>query len=55
MPYRNSPAGAWKSATYLFATNVALQAGKTVASITLPVNVNQGEIHVFAITTRSAA
>jgi hypothetical protein len=55
MPYRNSPAGASKSATYLFATNVALQAGKTVASITLPAEVNQGEIHVFAITTGSAA
>jgi hypothetical protein len=55
MPYRNSPAGASKSATYLFATNVALQAGKTVASITLPAKVNQGEIHVFAITTGSAA
>jgi predicted alpha-1,2-mannosidase len=50
MPYRNSPAGASKFATYLFAATVALQAGKTVQSITLPANVNQGEIHVFAIT-----
>jgi lysophospholipase L1-like esterase len=51
MPYRNSPAGANNSATYLFTTTVALQAGKTVQSITLPAIVNQGAIHVFAITT----
>jgi predicted alpha-1,2-mannosidase len=54
MPYRNSPAGASKSTTCLFTTTVALQTGKTVQSITLPANVNQGEIHVFAITTGNA-
>ncbi|HTU72278.1 MAG TPA: GH92 family glycosyl hydrolase [Trebonia sp.] len=50
-PYRNSPSGPNKSATYLFTTTVPLQAGKTIASVTLPANVNQGEIHVFALTT----
>jgi hypothetical protein len=58
MPYRNSPSGGDNSATYLFATTVALQAGKTIASITLPAILNQGwpaAIHVFAITTGSAA
>jgi hypothetical protein len=54
MPYRNSPAGTDKSTTYLFTTDVTLEAGKTVASITLPGSVNQGEIHVFAITTGNA-
>jgi hypothetical protein len=54
MPYRNSPAGASDSATYLFTTDVTLEAGKTAASITLPADVNQGEIHVFAITTGNA-
>jgi hypothetical protein len=54
VPYRNSPAGASNSATYLFTTTAPLQAGKTVQSITLPANVNQGEIHVFAITTGTA-
>ena len=53
MPYRNSPAGANKFPTYLFTTTVALQAGKTVQSVTLPVD-NQGAIHVFAITTGNA-
>jgi lysophospholipase L1-like esterase len=58
MPYRNSPAGASNFATYLFTATVALQAGKTAQSITLPATLNQGwpaAIHVFAITTRSAA
>jgi hypothetical protein len=54
MPYRNSPTGASKSTTYLFTTTVALQAGKTAQSIILPVNVNQGEIHVFAVTIGNA-
>jgi predicted alpha-1,2-mannosidase len=54
MPYRNSPAGPGNSATYLFTTAVPLQAGKTIASVTLPASVNQGEIHVFAITTGNA-
>jgi len=54
MPYRNSPAGASESSTYLFTTTVALQAGKTAASITLPDGINQGQMHVFAITTGNA-
>jgi len=54
MPYRNSPSGPGNSATYLYTTTVPLQAGKTPASITLPASVNQGEIHVFAISTGNA-
>jgi predicted alpha-1,2-mannosidase len=49
MPYRNSPSGANDSPTYLFTTTVPLQAGKTIASVTLPQSANQGEIHVFAV------
>jgi hypothetical protein len=54
MPYRNSPAGASKSTTYLFTTTVAPQTGKTVQSITLPADVNQGKTHVLTITTGNA-
>lgn len=51
MPYRNKSSGSSQTApTYLYTMNVALEAGKTVASVTLPANVN-GELHVFAIAT----
>jgi hypothetical protein len=37
--------------TYVFATApVQLNASKRVASITLPSSVNQGTLHVFALT-----
>jgi hypothetical protein len=52
MPYRNSASGTSQQiGTKLFTTNVALQPGKTVASVTLPSRANQGELHVFALGT----
>jgi len=42
--------------TYVFYTAVALQAGKVVTSVTLPSTlVNQGQLHVFAMTVSGAA
>ncbi|MFC0430693.1 lectin [Kutzneria buriramensis] len=35
--------------TYLFAADSALQAGKTVSSVTLPPDIDQGQFHVFSI------
>ncbi len=52
MPYRNSASGSSQQiGTKIFTTNVALQAGKTVASVTLPSRADQGELHVFALGT----
>ncbi|WP_112433673.1 lectin [Thermogemmatispora tikiterensis] len=50
MPYRNSGSGTPQEVeTYLFASApIALEAGKTVASITLPATVSQGHLHLFA-------
>jgi hypothetical protein len=52
MPYRNSSGGTRDpTVTYVFATEpVQLNASKRVASITLPSSVNQGTLHVFALT-----
>ncbi|HEY3871918.1 MAG TPA: GH92 family glycosyl hydrolase [Actinocrinis sp.] len=48
--YRNTSGGSSQiNPTYLFTSTVALQSGKTVASITLPSQVSSGELHVFAI------
>ncbi|HLI39282.1 MAG TPA: glycoside hydrolase domain-containing protein [Streptosporangiaceae bacterium] len=55
MPYRNTPSGKSQvSSTYLFAATVDLESGKTVASVTLPAQASQGELHVFAIATQQA-
>jgi len=52
MPYRNSAGGSSQQiGTKVFTTNIALQPGKTVASVTLPDGANQGLLHVFAIGT----
>jgi hypothetical protein len=52
MPYRNSASGGSQQiGTKLFTATVALQAGKTVASVTLPSRADQGELHVFALGT----
>src|SRR5579872_4170244 len=50
--YRNSSGGTPDpTATYVFATApVQLDTSKQVASITLPSSVNQGTLHIFAIT-----
>ena len=55
--YRNQSGASSDSVkTYLFATApMNLAAGKTVASVTLPSNVNSGTLHVFAIGFTGAA
>ena len=35
--------------TYIYAADSALTAGKTVSSVTLPADVDQGQFHVFSI------
>lgn len=52
MSYRNTQTGKQTLTTYVFYTDVALQAGKTVKSVTLPSSVNQGQIHIFAVGTK---
>jgi hypothetical protein len=52
MSYRNSASGTSQQiGTKVYTTNIALQPGKTVASVTLPSGANQGELHVFALGT----
>jgi hypothetical protein len=53
MPYLNTPTGklAWKA--FVFYTEVGLQAGKTVASVTLPSSTTGGQMHVFAVATKA--
>ncbi|MBV9795780.1 MAG: hypothetical protein JO016_17780 [Actinobacteria bacterium] len=52
MSYRNSASGTSQQiGTKIFTTNIALQAGKTVVSVTLPTRADQGELHVFALGT----
>jgi predicted alpha-1,2-mannosidase len=47
--YRNTTSGGKQDVTtYLFTAHTALQAGKTVASIRLPTDTDQGTLHVFA-------
>nr|WP_185839873.1 GH92 family glycosyl hydrolase [Amycolatopsis balhimycina] len=50
-PYRNASGGdPQQIRTMVFGTNpITLDAGKTVASVTLPSNVSGGALHVFAI------
>jgi len=35
--------------TYVYAADSALQSGKTVGSVTLPPDLDQGQFHVFSI------
>jgi hypothetical protein len=52
MPYRNSAGGSSQQiGTKVFTTNIPLQPGKTVASVTLPNSANQGLLHIFALGT----
>jgi len=55
MPYRNGSAGKQTLQTDVFYTDVALQAGKAVASVTLPAAPTQGGLHVFAMTVAGSA
>lgn len=52
MSYRNFPAGMQMQKPHVFYTDVALQAGKTIKSVTLPARANRGQLHVFAISTK---
>ncbi|GAC1634411.1 MAG: hypothetical protein NVS4B9_27230 [Ktedonobacteraceae bacterium] len=52
MPYRNKGGQKEMVTTYLFSSEVALQAGKTLRSVTLPTSADKGELHVFAVGTR---
>nr|BBH94366.1 hypothetical protein KTA_25650 [Thermogemmatispora argillosa] len=54
LPYRNQPTGQEPVKTYIFYAEVALQSGKSVKSVTLPARVNQGLLHVFALSTKTA-
>jgi predicted alpha-1,2-mannosidase len=48
-PYRNEPDGEQSVNTYIFAQTVAIDGSKTVASVTLPSDVANGAIGIFAI------
>ena len=48
----DQPGGRDPVKTYAFSVSVPLQAGKTVASVTLPATTDQGTLHVFAIAQR---
>lgn len=53
LPYRNTPGGMQlDQMPNVFYTSVALQAGKTIQSVTLPKSVNRSQIHIFAIGTK---
>ncbi|GHO70984.1 hypothetical protein KSC_098760 [Ktedonobacter sp. SOSP1-52] len=54
-PYRNTPTGKENVSVYVFYTEVGLQAGKTIASVTLPSSVKGGQTHVFAVATKANA
>ncbi len=49
MSYRNTVSGQQTINTYVFETEVTLQASKTVQSVTLPTTITGGQVHVFAI------
>jgi len=55
MSYRNGSGGKQTLQTNVFYAAVALQAGKAVASVTLPASADQGHLHVFAMTVAGAA
>jgi hypothetical protein len=53
LPYRNTLRGRQlDQMPNVFYTSVALQAGKTIKSVTLPTRANQGLLHIFAISTK---
>jgi outer membrane protein assembly factor BamB len=49
MPYRNTATGVDQTKTYIFFASVALTAGKTTQSVTLPSTVTGGSLSVFAV------
>jgi hypothetical protein len=53
MSYRNTKTGKQTGNSYLFMTEMALDTSKTLQSVTLPSTVTGGQLHVFAMSTRS--
>jgi hypothetical protein len=54
--YRNTPTGPQTNhSTYVFYSAFAAPSGKTVTSVTLPTTVNQGVLHVFAVSGTGAS
>jgi hypothetical protein len=49
----NQPGGAYGRTVYLYYAETSLLAGKTIQSVTLPSTVSTGQMHIFAIGTRS--
>jgi len=52
MSYCNTASGPQNITTYVYYMGVTLHAGKTIQSITLPSTVSQGQLHIFAISTK---
>jgi hypothetical protein len=55
MSYRNSSSGQQVGNVYVFYTDIFLQVGKTVKSVTLPNPTGQATLHVFSIATKQGA
>ncbi len=49
--YRNTPTGQQSDKPNVFYTDVTLQSGKTIQSVTLPSQTTGGQLHVFAFAT----
>jgi len=52
MPYFNTATGKQSKKVYMYYTAVALQFGKTIVSVTLPLKISKGQLHIFAIATK---
>lgn len=53
LPYENTPHGMRSSEKPdVFYSDVTLEPGKTIKSVTLPTHTTQGQIHIFAISTK---
>jgi hypothetical protein len=50
--YLNTDTGQLKQAVNVYYTDVTLQTGKTIQSVTLPSTTSTGELHIFAIGTK---
>jgi glycosyl hydrolase family 92/IPT/TIG domain-containing protein len=57
MSYRNCQtcSDPYQAASYLFEANLPVNPGKTLVSVTLPNQVDQGQLHIFAIGTSTTA
>ena len=50
--YINTSTGQQTTEVNLYYTDVTLQAGKTIQSVTLPTTVSSGQMHIFALGTK---